>query len=147
MNERKGAKPSPSSKVDDAPDSERETGRPPFDLERFAREHEAVPPSRRPTPHAGTAYHALRDSCKPMRAARAIGQVLPQIHPDNVVVAVISGDEIESLGLTGASGALVSAMNGVRTVRAVAMVKQIDLPTALLRTAFLVERGLVRVVR
>jgi len=124
-----------------------DTKRPAFDPAKLARDYEADPPSRRPTPHAGTEYEALRDSCRPMQAARAIHQVLPQVHPDSVVEVMISESQIEALGLRGATGALVSAMNGLRSVRSVAAVTQIDLPTALLRTAFLVERGFVRVVR
>ena len=124
-----------------------DTQRPAFDPAKLARDYEADPPSRRPTPHAGTEYEALRDSCRPMQAARAIHQVLPQVHPDSVVEVMISESQIEALGLRGATGALVSAMNGLRSVRSVAAVTQIDLPTALLRTAFLVERGFVRVVR
>ena len=124
-----------------------DTKRPAFDPAKLARDYEADPPSRRPTPHAGTEYEALRDSCRPMQAARAIHQILPQVHPDSVVEVMISESQIEALGLRGATGALVSAMNGLRSVRSVAAVTQIDLPTALLRTAFLVERGFVRVVR
>jgi hypothetical protein len=124
-----------------------DTLRPEFDPGKLAREYEADPPSRRPTPHAGTEYEALRDSCRPMQAAHAIHQVLPQVHPDNVVEVVLSEAQVEALGLRGATGALVAAMNGLRSLRSVAAVTQIDLPTALLRTAFLVERGIVRVVR
>ena len=82
-----------------------------------------------------------------MQAAGAIHQVLPQVHADSVVEVVVSEAQVEGLGLRGATGALVAAMNGRRTVRSVAAVTQVDLPTALLRTAFLVERGIVRVVR
>jgi hypothetical protein len=124
-----------------------DTRPPPFDPAKLARDYEADPPSRRPTPHAGTEYEALRDSCKPMQAAHAIHQVLPQVHPDSVVEVVIPDAQVEALGLRGATGALVAVMNGLRTVRSIAAVTQIDLPTALLRTAFLVERGIVRVVR
>ena len=131
----------------DGTGAEADTRPPPFDPAKLARDYEADPPSRRPTPHAGTEYEALRDSCKPMQAARAIHQVLPQVHPDSVVEVVISEAQVEALGFRGATGALVTAMNGLRTVRSVAAVTQIDLPTALLRTAFLVERGIVRVVR
>jgi hypothetical protein len=124
-----------------------DTKRPAFDPAKVARDYETDPPSRRPTPHAGTEYEALRDSCLPMQAARAVHTVLPQVQPDSVVEVVISEAQVEALGLRGATGALVAAINGLRTVRSVAAVTQIDLPTALLRTAFLVERGFVRVVR
>jgi len=124
-----------------------DTSRPAFDPAKLARDYEADPPSRRPTPHAGTEYEALRDSCRPMQAAQAIHLVLPQVKPDSVVEVVISESQVEALGLRGPTGALVAAMNGLRTVRSVAAVTQIDLPTALLRTAFLVERGFVRVIR
>jgi hypothetical protein len=124
-----------------------DTRRPEFDPAKLARDYEADPPSRRPTPHAGTEYEALRDSCRPMQAARVVHDVLPQVHPDSIVEVVISEAQVDALGLRGPTGALVAAMNGLRTVRSVAAVTQIDLPTALLRTAFLVERGFVRVVR
>jgi hypothetical protein len=124
-----------------------DTRRPTFDPAKLARDYEADPPSRRPTPHAGTEYAALLDSCRPIQAARAVHQVLPQVQADSVVEVVISESQVEALGLRGATGALVAAMNGQRTVRAVAAVTQIDLPTAMLRTAFLVERGFVRVIR
>ena len=143
MDDTKGKK---ASHLGAATGVQAETTRPAFDPARLARDYETDPPSRRPTPHAGTEYDALRDSCKPMQAARAISQFLPQVHPDNVVVVALPSAQLESLGLKGTTGALVAAMDGVRTVRAVAVAIQVDLPTALLRTAFLVERGIVRVV-